>query len=125
MKVFVFGSNEAGKHGAGSALTALKKYGAVYGVGRGFRGNSYAIPTKDIFLRTRRLDQIRRDVNVFLQFAAEHEEMTFKVSKVGCGLAGYKSEDVAPLFVEAGKNVMFTEEWEEIIGKLREDAKKG
>lgn len=80
--IFVFGSNLAGRHGAGAALHARLHYGAEYGVGRGRTGRSYAIPTKDEHMRTRSLDRIKRDVEVFVQHAANNPHLVFHVTRV-------------------------------------------
>lgn len=104
-KIFVFGSNLAGRHGAGAALFARQFHGAIYGQGRGLQGESYAIPTKDRDLAVRTLDEISRDVMEFLNFAEEHPEMLFDVTPIGCGLAGYQPEQIKPFFVDVPKNV--------------------
>ena len=97
-QIFVFGSNLAGRHGAGSALAARLYHGAVYGQGVGFQGESYAIPTKDALLNTLSLTDIENYVNEFLWFAGRHLEMDFNVVAIGCGLAGYAPEQIAPFF---------------------------
>src|SRR5580658_5817655 len=94
--VFVFGSNLAGRHGKGAALYARQHHGAVYGQGIGLQGRSYAIPTKDVRLRTLPLDEIRRHVDDFNRFAAANPGMTFEVTPIACGLAGYHPTDIAP-----------------------------
>lgn len=104
-KVFVFGSNEAGIHGAGAAKVAVEKFGAKYGIGAGFHGQSYAIPTKDKHIQTLPLDKIEPYVAMFLVYAALNPEYTFYVTKIGCGLAGYQVPQIASLF--AGKDVPF------------------
>ena len=109
--IFVFGSNLAGRHGKGAALTAHKEYGAIYGRGFGHVGNSYAIPTKDRKLQTLPLHQIKPFVDSFLAYAKVHPELTFLVTRVGCGLAGYKNEDMAPMFKGAPKNCLLPDEW--------------
>ena len=111
MTIFVFGSNEAGRHGKGAALTARRDYGAVYGEGRGRTGNAYAIPTKDAHLRVRPLDAIARDVDVFLGYAQQHPELQFLVTAIGTGLAGYTHHDIAPLFKGAPVNCTLPKEW--------------
>ena len=116
-KIFVFGSNLAGRHGAGSALEAVKNHGAIRTVGVGHTGNSYAIPTKDVNLRTLPLRDIEEYVFEFVQFARYHPEMEFDVVKIGCGLAGYDEEDIAPMFKNAGDNIILPEGWREIINK--------
>ena len=106
--VFVFGSNEAGRHGLGAAKLAREKYGAVYGVGVGFRGNSYAIPTKDGQLKILPLNTVKKYVEDFIRFACQHPELIFNVTEIGCGLARPKHQtreqrvaDIAPMFANA------------------------
>ena len=109
-KIFVFGSNLAGRLGAGADLFAIKK-GAKYGVGVGRTGNAYAIPTKDEKIRTLPLDRIAPYVAEFLMYAREHPELTFQVTKIGCGLAGYEVEQIAPMFDGAPDNCEFHDDW--------------
>ena len=104
-KIFVFGSNLAGRHGAGAALYARKHHGAIYGKGEGLQGTSYAIPTKDFYIKTLPLEEIEKHVNTFLKFAKEHKELTFQITPIGCGLAGFKIEEIALLFINIPKNV--------------------
>lgn len=99
--VFVFGSNQRGAHGAGAAKEAAKNWGARYGLGEGHSGKSYAIPTKDFSIQSLTLDEVADGVEKFVKFAKNHPEYTFLVSKIGCGLAGFKVEDIAPLFKQA------------------------
>jgi hypothetical protein len=96
-EVFVFGSNEAGIHGAGAARLAKDKFGAIIGKGFGLWGQSFAIPTKDKDIRTLPLDIIERYIYAFFEFADMHPELTFYFTKIGCGWAGYKIEDIAPI----------------------------
>jgi hypothetical protein len=103
-RIFVFGSNLAGRHGKGAAKTALDQYGAVYGQGIGMQGNSYAIPTKDALLRPLSLDQIAFYVGTFKAFAARCPGWDFYVTAIGCGLAGYKPEQIGPMFADAPAN---------------------
>ena len=113
---FVFGSNEAGRHGKGAALTAKNCFGAVYGQGEGEQGKSYAIGTKDASLRSLPLDEIRGNVRIFLQHAKNHPHKIFAVSRVGCGLAGYRDEEIAPMFKGNPSNVYFLEKrWKELM----------
>jgi hypothetical protein len=100
-EIFVFGSNLAGRHGKGAALCALKDHGAVYGVGMGLQGNSYAIPTKNEALYTLNKWNINYYVASFILFAWQNPDLYFNVTPIGCGLAGYKPEDIAPMFREA------------------------
>lgn len=104
-KIFVFGSNLAGIHGAGSAKYAHKYYGAIMGKGIGFQGNSYAIPTKDKKLKTLSLIEIKKYVDKFLDFAKIHKEMQFDVVAIGCGLAGYEAKDIAYMFKSSSDNI--------------------
>jgi len=117
--IFVFGSNLAGRHGAGAAATAVKQWGAVYGQGVGRQGESYAIPTKDEDLKTLPLHQIKVYVDAFIAYAESLPERLFYVTKVGCGLAGYQNWEVAPLFANAPKNCIIHEEWRHIINEWK------
>lgn len=109
--VFVFGSNRAGLHGAGAAAFAERRRGAVRGVGEGMTGNAYALPTKDHNIRTLPLPEIKKHVQTFLAYAEKNSTVGFQVTRVGCGLAGYSDEDIAPLFVTAPSNCWFDEAW--------------
>jgi len=95
--IFVYGSNLAGRNGKGAALTAQKFWGAKYGVGSGRTGQAYAIPTKDEHLNVLSLTQIKAYVKIFLIYAEQNSSLTFLVTPVGTGLAGYKEEDIKPL----------------------------
>ena len=110
-RIFVFGSNLAGRHGASAALHAKLKHGACYGVGEGMTGTSYALPTKDEQLRVRSLEQIKESVDTFVQFAKDNPHLIFNVTAVGTGLAGYKIEEIAPMFKGAPENCYFYQEW--------------
>jgi hypothetical protein len=98
-QVFVFGSNEAGIHGGGAARIAFEEFGADWGQGFGFRGQTFAIPTKDWNIQSLSLNDIQHYVLRFLDFASLHPEMEFLVTKIGCGLAGFTVDDIAPLFL--------------------------
>jgi len=111
VRFFVFGSNLAGRHGKGSALVAKREHGAIYGVGEGPQGRSYAIPTKDHSLRVRPLEDIARSVERFKAFARNNLEITFDVCRVGCINAGYKDDEIAPLFADAPENCTLPEGW--------------
>lgn len=115
-QIFVFDSNTAGIHGAGAALFAYKSKGARYGDGYGQRGESFAIPTKDDRVETLPLDLISCFVAGFLAYATCKPKLSFYVTRIGCGLAGYKNEDIAPLFMGAPTNCMFDMEWQPILG---------
>lgn len=108
-RIFVFGSNLAGRHGKGAALYARQHYRAVYGQGIGLQGDAYAIPTKDMSIKTLPLTVIQGHVQAFLEFARQHPDMTFEVTAIGCGLAGYTPADIAPMFREAPANVELPE----------------
>lgn len=110
-EIFVFGSNLAGRHGKGAALYARNNYRAKYGVGVGRTGNAYAIPTKDGDLKTLPLDIIRGYVREFLEYARLNQGLTFKVTAIGTGLAGYRHEQIAPMFDEAPNNCILPAEW--------------
>ena len=109
--IFVFGSNLAGRHGAGAALFARHNHGARYGQGIGLQGNSYAIPTKDHNLRTLPLITIKQHVDQFIQFAMQHSELQFELTRIGCGLAGYSDDQIAPLFANCPTNVIKPRYW--------------
>ena len=108
---FVFGSNRAGVHGAGAALWARYHRGAIQGQGEGLQGQSYGIPTKDHNIRSLPLMEISKHVLAFIEFAEQHPEMTFEVTRIGCGLAGYKDADIAPMFATAPENCVLPDGW--------------
>lgn len=122
-QIFVFGSNLAGRHGKGAALYARKNYGAIYGQGVGLQGDSYGIPTKDEKIKTLPLDRILSYVNDFITFAKLHPELMFHVSPVGCGLAGYVPEQIAPMFKDAPANVILNDEFKYALGLLKNTPK--
>ncbi|MCR5013793.1 MAG: hypothetical protein K6A28_03350 [Bacteroidales bacterium] len=95
-EIFVFGSNLEGMHLGGAARTAVKNFGAIMGQGEGLQGQSYAIPTMQGGVKT-----ILPHVETFIKFAQEHPEMTFLVTRVGCGVAGFTPGEIAPLFAGA------------------------
>lgn len=119
--IFVFGSNLAGRHGKGAALYAKRHHGAIYGQGVGLQGESYAIPTKDAQLRTLPLNKISYYVSIFIKFAAwmsiKRPNLIFMVTPIGCGLAGYSPEDIAPMFKPClyMKNVRLPKEFSSIL----------
>ncbi len=95
-EVFVFGSNLQGAHAGGAARIALNKFGAIWGQGVGLQGQSYAIPTMH-----GGVDVIKPYVDEFIEFAKSHPELIFYVTKIGCGIAGFKISEIAPLFKNA------------------------
>ncbi len=113
--IFVFGSNLAGHHVGGAALTAYRKFGAVMGQGVGLQGQSYAIPTMQGGIET-----IKPYVDEFIEVARECDQNTFYVTRIGCGIAGFKDEEIAPLFAEALNlyNVRLPESFVKIIRSL-------
>lgn len=110
--IFVFGSNLQGHHAGGAARIALGRFGAVLGQGVGLQGNSYAIPTMQ-----GGVDTIKPYTDEFFQFAKGHPELTFYVTKIGCGIAGFSFEEIAPLFKDAVgvENIRLPREFEAII----------
>lgn len=104
-EVFVFGSNEGGRHGKGAARLALDQFGAIYGQAEGLQGYSYGIPTKDKTVKiTLTVEEIKKYVDNFITFAINNNHLKFLVTEIGCGLAGHDPRDIAPLFKNA-KNV--------------------
>ncbi len=118
MSIFVFGSNLAGIHGAGAARYAVEHHGARYGQGIGLQGNSYGIPTKSHQILTLPLDEIQKHVGVFIQFAKDNPELTFEVTRIGCGLAGYTDYQIAPMFKGAPENCQLPEGWRNFHGRI-------
>lgn len=111
-EIFVFGSNLAGYHGGGAARIALERFGAIWGQGVGMQGQSYAIPTMQGGVET-----IKPYVDEFIEFAKAHTEYTFLVTRIACGIAGFRPCEIAPLF--AGtlevENVTLPEDFVKII----------
>ena len=120
-EIFVFGSNLDGMHGGGAARVACKHFGAVWGQGTGLQGQSYAIPTMQGGPET-----IEPYVEEFIRFAKGHRELDFLVTRIGCGIAGFKDEEIAPLFSDAleEKNIILPKKFVEIIAKEKEKDKK-
>ena len=111
-QIFVFGSNALGHHGGGAAYTAMAKFGAVYGQGDGLQGQSYAISTME------GIEAMRKNVDRFIAFAKQHPELTFLVTRIGCGIAGYTVAEVAPLLAGAAElqNVWLPQDFRNVIG---------
>ena len=109
-EIFVFGSNLAGAHGGGAARIALDFFGAVWGQGVGLQGQSYAIPTMQGGVET-----IKPYVDEFIDFAKLHPELKFLVTRIGCGIAGFKDEEIGPLFKGATdvENIILPKEFVE------------
>lgn len=117
-EVFVFGSNLAGIHGAGAAKIAAERFGAQYGDGKGWMKDfrSYAIPTKGVMLSVLPLHMIQSDIENFVRLTNDAFVLNsgYFVTRVGCGLAGYKDEQIAPMF-KGAKNCSFAKEWEQYL----------
>ena len=119
-EIFVFGSNLQVMHGGGAARAAYDKFGAVWGEGVGLHGKTYAIPTMH-----GGVDVIKPYVDEFIAFAKEHAKLTFLVTPIGCGIAGFKIKDISPLFAEAleVENILlpkgFVEELEEKDAQIK------
>ena len=111
-EIFVFGSNLAGAHGGGAARLAYKRFGAVWGEGVGLHGQTYAIPTMQGGVET-----IKPYVDAFIRFARAHSRLTFLVTRIGCGIAGFRDEEIAPLFTDAinVENIILPKEFVENI----------
>lgn len=116
-EVFVYGSNTAGRHGAGAAKQALK-WGAIYGRD-GFAGQTYGISTKGDNLEILSLADIQTHVDRFTAFARSREDLVFLVTQVGCGLARRAPTEIAPLFKEASKltNVFLPKSFWEVLSE--------
>ena len=111
-EIFVFGSNLGGAHGGGAARLAYNRFGAIWGQGVGLQGQSYAIPTMQGGVET-----IKPYVDEFIRFAKEHSELKFLVTKIGCGIAGFKVNEIAPLFYHAidSENIVLPKEFDDIV----------
>ena len=107
-EIFVFGSNLGGMHAGGAARIAYNNFGAIWGQGVGLQGQSYGIPTMQGGVET-----VRPYVDEFIQFAKDHPELTFLVTRIGCGIAGFTDAEMAPLFDKAHdiENVVLPEGW--------------
>lgn len=113
-EVFVFGSNLGGFHGGGAARVALESFGAVWGQGVGLQGQSYAIPTMH-----GGVEVIKPYVDEFINFAREHRDKKFLVTPIGCGIAGFTAEEMAPLFADAidDENIILPESFVKVINQ--------
>lgn len=109
--IFVFGSNQAGYHAGGAAHAAAEQFEAAWGVGEGPTGRAYAIPTMDKELNPRSLDAVEDSVQLFVMHAKSRPDEQFFVTRVGCGIAGFRDDQIAPMFVGASDNCSFAESW--------------
>jgi len=116
--IFVFGSNLAGIHGSGAAKFAREKRQFPLNLGVGPSGSCYAIPTKDWDIETLPIHVIQLYVNQFINYASlmEGADVQFQVTRIGCGLAGYRDGDIAPMFMKAPRNCWFDSAWRPILG---------
>ena len=113
-EIFVFGSNLAGAHGGGAARLAYNRFGAIWGQGVGLQGQSYAIPTMQGGVET-----IKPYVDEFIEFTTNHPEYKFLVTRIGCGIAGFTADEIAPLFMKAIdlENVILPQDFVEVLTK--------
>ena len=113
-EIFVFGSNLEGLHGGGAALLAYERFGAVWGQGTGLQGKSYGIPTMH-----GGIDAVAPYVDEFITFAREHRELKFLVTEIGCGIAGFTVQEMAPLFKDAmdEENIYLPQRFIDILEK--------
>ena len=110
-RVFVFGSNKAGIHGAGAALYARKKLDAQIGLGEGPTDRTYALPTCSFPGVPLTLQQVAGHVAIFLKFAKDNPGTRFFISEIGCGFAGFTADEISPLFRDAPKNCDLPPRW--------------
>jgi hypothetical protein len=110
-EVFVFGSNLAGVHGAGAALEAMKNFGAKWKYPIGLVGQSYAIPTKDLDIITLDIAVVKSFIEDFVVFTKRTPNVHYFVTAVGCGLAGFKDSEIAPLFKGCSNLCSFPDTW--------------
>lgn len=123
--IFVFGSNLAGIHGAGSAKVAVRQWGAEYGVANGRTGQAYAIPTRNKRFKTLDLISIQRYVSQFLAYARANPKLWFTTVQIGCGLAGYEPYQIAPMFAGAPLNVHLPAGWRDYDSTIRQSSESG
>lgn len=120
-EIFVFGSNLLGIHGAGAAKTARLHYGAQNGIGFGRTGDAYAIPTKYRptlgCSESLPLSEIAEYVKIFVDYAASRPNLAFRVTRIGCGLAGYMDKDIAPMFKDAPPNCILPDDWRAVLAE--------
>lgn len=115
-EIFVFGSNLDGLHGGGAARVAYQKFGAQWGKGVGIQGNSYGIPTMH-----GSVEVIKPYVEDFIEFALSHKEYTFLVTRIGCGIAGFSANEIAPLFAKAinAENILLPMDFVQVLESLK------
>ncbi|MED9962463.1 MAG: hypothetical protein U0J38_04820 [Bacteroidales bacterium] len=115
-EIFVFGSNLNGLHGGGAARVAYQKFGAQWGKGVGMQGKSYGIPTMH-----GGVDEIKPYVDDFIEFALSNKEYTFLVTRIGCGIAGFSANEIAPLFAKAinAENILLPMDFVQVLESLK------
>ncbi len=115
-EIFVFGSNLDGLHGGGAARVAYQKFGAQWGKGVGMQGKSYGIPTMH-----GGVDEIKPYVDEFIEFALSNKEYTFLVTRIGCGIAGFSANEIAPLFAKAinAENILLPMDFVQVLESLK------
>lgn len=115
-EIFVFGSNLDGLHGGGAARIAYQKFGAQWGKGVGMQGKSYGIPTMH-----GGVDEIKPYVDEFIEFALSNKEYTFLVTRIGCGIAGFSPNEIAPLFTKAIEieNILLPMDFVQVLESLK------
>lgn len=111
-QIFVFGSNLAGIYDGGATMTALKYFGAVQGVGRGWMGQCFAIPVQDKQLHNLPLAQIAQYIEDFKIYTANHRQMTYFITAIGCGHAAFSPSEIAPLFTGISDNVILPQRFQ-------------
>lgn len=115
-EIFVFGSNLDGLHGEGAARVAYQKFGAQWGKGVGMQGKSYGIPTMH-----GGVEVIKPYVEDFIEFALSHKEYTFLITRIGCGIAGFSANEIAPLFAKAinAENILLPMDFVQVLESLK------
>lgn len=110
-EIFVFGSNLDGFHDGGAARVALEKFGAIYGSGDGMQGQTYAIPTLSRQMKPLSIRYMQTYTRKFIETAKEHPKLTFYLTKIGCGIAGFSEDEIKPLFTDTPKNIVKPKGW--------------
>lgn len=116
--VFVFGSNLAGHHHGGSAREAVLSHGAIFGEPIGHHGGSYAIPTLNHKFQKLALYDIGAHVDDFIEYAKSHPELTFNIVAIGCGIAAFSPDEIAPMFADAPDNCILPKEFTQVLEKI-------
>ncbi len=120
-EIFVFGSNIQGRHIGGAARLALDEFGAILGKGIGLQGKSYAIPTLDYDSKEVQLplQLLQGHISSFIKFASIRQDKTFLVTEIGCGIAGFTPEEIAPMFRQAAEytNIILPNRFWDILNK--------